>query len=454
MLPTSLAGLPEHLPRAQSPPPIAPPSPPRVEDVPEEIVPEDPPPEAPVVDNPVVNTPRNRFGVFRRYTTIPRRDPEENLTLDAFADATTHLRAPVDPKDRNPLRGFGQTVLTSLQRAKDAAAQSYAPFLNWSTFKLMQWQYSGSNTKSGGEIQRLVDEVLTAEEFDKNSLIGFNFVREKRRLDEASSPDGVFSSDDGWNEASVTLHLPKEGVKNDCESDTPSFDVKNIWVRSLVEVIKAAFQDSIAQKYHWFPFHLMRARATPEDSTAPPERLFTDIYNSDAMLEAHKSVQAQDRNPDDTDDIEYVVGALLVYSDSTHLANFGTASLWPIYMFVGNLSKYLRVKPSMFAAHHLAYIPSVSDPYACDTCEANHPPPPSKLPSNLFRFYESLYGEPPSASVIRLLKHDLVQKIWLLLLDKDFMRAYEHGMIVLCGDGVTRRIFPRIFTYSADYPEK
>jgi len=47
-----------------------------------------------------------------------------------------------------------------------------------------------------------------------------------------------------------------------------------------------------------------------------------------------------------------------------------------------------------------------------------------------------------------------MQQIWLLLLDGDFMHAYEHGIVLLCGDGIYRRLFPRFFTYSADYPEK
>lgn len=44
--------------------------------------------------------------------------------------------------------------------------------------------------------------------------------------------------------------------------------------------------------------------------------------------------------------------------------------------------------------------------------------------------------------------------IWRLLLDDDFMEAYREGMLVQCGDGILRRLFPRFFTYSADYPEK
>lgn len=47
-----------------------------------------------------------------------------------------------------------------------------------------------------------------------------------------------------------------------------------------------------------------------------------------------------------------------------------------------------------------------------------------------------------------------MQQIWLQLLDTDFMEAYEHGIVLECGDGVLRRLFPRLLTYSADYPEK
>ena len=44
--------------------------------------------------------------------------------------------------------------------------------------------------------------------------------------------------------------------------------------------------------------------------------------------------------------------------------------------------------------------------------------------------------------------------IWNHLLDEEFMEAYVHGMQVECTDGIVRHFFPRIFTYSADYPEK
>lgn len=64
------------------------------------------------------------------------------------------------------------------------------------------------------------------------------------------------------------------------------------------------------------------------------------------------------------------------------------------------------------------------------------------------------YGTSATAEVLRFLKVELMQKIWLLMLDEAFVDAYAHGTLITCGDGVKRRIFPRIFTYAADYPEK
>ncbi|PIL29093.1 hypothetical protein GSI_09141 [Ganoderma sinense ZZ0214-1] len=461
MLPTSLKGLPHlrlkpgvtapiahcsnvvipppsFVPLAASPRPHA-----TVEDAPDDLMddarpPSPPPPPAPIPQPPPapipIDTQPNRFGVFRRYTSCPRSDPEEGLTLDTFADAGTHLRAPPDSRERNPLRPFGSTAHKLLAEAGRVAANSFAPFLNWSAFKLMEWQYTGSVTKFLSELQHLVDTVVLDNRFKKEDLVDFSVDRAQAQLDNYQATGGAFSADDGWREGSVLLRLPKVGADHDDEDNTPGYLVKNIWHRSFVEVIKSAFRDPSARHFHWFPHRLFHKRATPEDPNAPPERLFTDVYNSDAMIRAHEEIQKLPRSPDDPPDVEYVVAGISVYSDSMRLASFGTASLWPIYAYVLNMSKYLRLKPAMFAAHHLAYIPS--------------------LPAGLFTTYRDTYNVPPSEVIIRFLKHELVHKIWLLLLDKEFMNAYEFGILILCGDGIWRQVFPRIFFYSADYPEK
>ena len=43
---------------------------------------------------------------------------------------------------------------------------------------------------------------------------------------------------------------------------------------------------------------------------------------------------------------------------------------------------------------------------------------------------------------------------WNIILDDDFIHAYTFGIVIMCIDGIERRVYPRIFTYSADYPEK
>lgn len=39
-------------------------------------------------------------------------------------------------------------------------------------------------------------------------------------------------------------------------------------------------------------------------------------------------------------------------------------------------------------------------------------------------------------------------------MDDDFLDAYRHGVVITCADGLQRRFYLRLFTYSADYPEK
>ena len=53
----------------------------------------------------------------------------------------------------------------------------------------------------------------------------------------------------------------------------------------------------------------------------------------------------------------------MFWSDSTHLANFGTAKLWPIYMMLGNLSKYVCALPSSGACMHIAYVSHLADSF-------------------------------------------------------------------------------------------
>lgn len=56
--------------------------------------------------------------------------------------------------------------------------------------------------------------------------------------------------------------------------------------------------------------------------------------------------------------------------------------------------------------------------------------------------------------VLRHVRRELFQAQWAALLDEEFLHAYEHGLVIDCPDKVRRRFYPRIMTYSADYPER
>jgi len=49
---------------------------------------------------------------------------------------------------------------------------------------------------------------------------------------------------------------------------------------------------------------------------------------------------------------------------------------------------------------------------------------------------------------------ELMHAVWMHLLDDAFIHAEKYGIVIRCRDGIERRVYPRIFTYSADYPEK
>jgi Plavaka transposase len=151
------------------------------------------------------------------------------------------------------------------------------------------------------------------------------------------------------------LHLPGDRFENVSEDVAPKLEIKGLWYCSLVDVIKSAFAEVAADHFHLQPFKLYWQ--DPDNPNTHPVHLFSELYNSDAFLEEHSNVMTQSQEPGCK--LEKVIAAMMLWSDSTHLASFGNSSLWPIYLYFGNLSKYWHGKPTLFGAHHIAYIPLV-----------------------------------------------------------------------------------------------
>jgi hypothetical protein len=300
----------------------------------------------------------DRFGVYRVYPAgKPPYSPDETYIL---SDVVNSVNIATEPSTTSrpwfaPYASSIESLETTLQHTP------YAPFLNMSVYLLMSWYYNYSKIKSQGELDRLVNEVILAPEFSKDDLIGFRAAKEMKRMDEyhhsvgkdadTQAPSGF---DDQWIETSVFIPLPCDGVQHASEADAPTFEVKGLFYRRITEVIKAALAEPAAEKFHLFPFK-MYWKPTPD---APEERIYSEAYTADYFIEEYEKVRLQSRPAEKAHLIPVIIG-MMIYSDATHLANFGTASVWPIYLYFGNQSKYERAKPSSFAAHHLAYLPKV-----------------------------------------------------------------------------------------------
>jgi hypothetical protein len=348
-----------------------------------------------------LRTATNSFGLLREYLYRPSFDPDSfdpEVDLDRVGGTDPVFILPPSP----------------------------APVhRNESVEMLMNWKDSGSSTKSDAEVNRLVNDVLLDPDFKFEDLQGFNVARENQRGDavEKKSP---FS--DSFQMADINIQVPSG------TSGIPpgTFSVPGLVYRKLTAVIQAAFSSPLASHFHFSPFKLFHMSASGEE-----ERLFSEVYNSDVFIEEHDNVQRAPLPPDQPDcKLEKVVIALMVWSDSTHLANFGTAKLWPIYFLFGNISKYIYGQPNSGACQHVAYIPSLPDSF-----------------QDFAASFCSKWGT-QKKDLMTHCRRELMHGVWKFLLDADFIHAYKCGMVVKCADGIERRVYPRFFTYSADYPEK
>jgi hypothetical protein len=163
------------------------------------------------------------------------------------------------------------------------------------------------------------------------------------------------ASASNWDSSTVKIRVPCDGVKCPKE-DAPEFSIPGIYHRDIVQVITELFQEPGFKQLHLTPFTQWWQPFDDRGSI----KVYGEIYTSEAMLEAQVEVnQLPIKNPEHAR-LERVVVPLNLYTDSTHVAQFSTASLWPSYVSIGNQSKYNRAKPSKFSMHHIAYFPSIS----------------------------------------------------------------------------------------------
>lgn len=279
----------------------------------------------------MLQTPFNMFGLSRLYPRRPSFEP------DRFVPSSL----------------LGRTCPTAAEDT-DSSPRIFAPpypFPNMTIYRLMSWMNSGTTRLSETKVAELVKDVMLAEDFDREHLEGFSVKQSLRELDKDERGKKITFPDD-WIETSVTINIPTKS-----KEDAPRpYTIPGFHYRPLIEVIRAAFADAQARAFHLLPFK----RLWKDPLDGHQERMYDELYTSDAWLEAQDDLQKLPKDPGCS--LERVIAGLMLFSDATHLANFGTAKAWPVYAYFGNLTKYLRSSPTSGSCHLVGFLPSVSPP--------------------------------------------------------------------------------------------
>jgi hypothetical protein len=367
---------------------------------------------------------------------LPTHDPEELTTLENLT--LTHSESDQDFSTPAP------TTHNSSIEAPDA----YDPYPNKSSFLLGDWFWNGGIQKSHKSFKELL-RIISDSEFRSEDIRATRWNLINNRLgssaDDAEAHDDVTFEGAGWKKTAINIKIPiHKRAENPGIHDYLTTD---LYHRPLVSVIQEKLANERHDElFHYQPYELLWNRGGSERSI----RVHGELYNSEAFIRAHREVQESPAEPGC--DLERVVVALMFWSDSTHLTSFGNSKLWPCYMFFGNESKYRRCKPSCHLCSHVAYFNHVRAQFRfCHT----HAVIVFKLPDSFKDFATKHFGgKGPSADFLAHCHRELYHAQWKILLDEEFIEACKHGIVIRCCDGIERRFYPRILTYSADYPEK
>jgi len=242
------------------------------------------------------------------------------------------------------------------------------PFRNDSIFEYVKQCCLAPSSKTV-EGSNDMAKLIASGRVDPVELKGFNARTEFRRLDTFAAGSKIGGGP--WKTDSIQIKMPCTRAHNptfSTEEDAPVFEVSGVRYRSLVDLLVAKVQDpSFSKSFEYTPFTEWWCPLPG----AKPIRIYGEAYSSDAAVQLYEEIRGIPAPPDHPQ-IESVVVMLMLGSDATHLADFGTASLWPIYVVFGNMSKYNRSKTSEFAACHLAYLPKVAYSLPLTFAPADH----------------------------------------------------------------------------------
>jgi hypothetical protein len=325
--------------------------------------------------------------------------------------------------------------------------QSFYPYPNQNSFALGEWYWGQGARKSKEGFLKLIKIVgnpnFTPSEVHSTSWDKANAVLASNPGDRDRNDHEWLAEDKGWNCTAISIRVPFH--RRMAVPGPQRYLAGQLYHRSIVSVIQERVKND-DKDFHYEPYELL----WKSTNDAEEVRVHGELYTSAAFLSEHKKLLDSPGEPGC--DAPRAVVALMFWSDATHLTSFGNAKLWPCYMYFGNDSKYRRAKPSSHLGNHIAYFQTVRpSTQAIDAFLIIV----FQLPDS-FKDFAIFYtgGKGPNQVFMAHCNREIFHAQWEILLDSEFLVAYEHGILIQCHDGVTRRLYPRIFTYSVDYPEK
>ena len=409
-------------------------------------------PRVQLLVRPTYSQDRDAFGLSRSYKGVPSSIPDNPAAL-SYIPGYSH------PKPHKESRTIEEIV---------------SPYPNLSSFLFDHHFWTTSTSKSRNDRDAL-QALVTRPDFKAEDVKDIRFRQIEEELRGRSSRNN-WEQERGWRTSKIHIGIPtgekqtaaarrekaahQARVQNaphpplstEADIDGIPIAVGDFHHRPICEVIRETFsQDPAARTFHYHPYE--KTYRSPVDSTPATERVYDELYTSDTWIREDAKVQTIKLDQSVPEhDLPRAVAAMMLWSDETVLNPFGQNKAWPVYVFFGNQPKHERSAPSAGGGRHLAYLPDVSGSVLSAGLLILTI---FQLPDKIHDKIKAALGKAASRAHLTHCRREIFQAAWLILIqDPEFLNAYVNGIIVECIDGIKRRLFPRFFVYSADYPGK
>lgn len=223
----------------------------------------------------------------------------------------------------------------------------FVPLCNLSQTLLLDWVLLHTRGLSIQSVEKLVKDVLLHPGFNIADLHNFNMRKALKDLGDDIN---------GFKKESIDLRLPFPGHCFASERHAPKYTVEGIPMRRLIDVIKDMCEDRSGPEIEWQPFEQFY-----QDPARPaPVRVFSEVFDSPAMVEMAESILRRERNPADPKDMPYAPLGIMLYSDSTQLSSSGNNTVWPVYVSLANYFRADRARLGRQCQQELMMLPKVN----------------------------------------------------------------------------------------------